>query len=96
MIPQSIIINGNIWIIEEKKEIIWNGSTCWGLCCFDSKTISIKSGLSKKSKMVTAIHEIFHAMSYEFKMKFPRRKEEKMADKFSIELFELFNIKFKK
>lgn len=95
MIPSSVVINGNIWEIIEEEEIFWEGASCWGLCHYDEKKISIKKSLSKKNKLLVGVHEKIHAILYEHGIKLNEKVDEKIAECLSSELLKIYKMRYK-
>lgn len=69
-IPKNIKIYGKNWAIDYK----WNlkddeGNNLEGLCCFEKRLITIDRLLTKEKKFSVFLHELFHAILFELKIK---------------------------
>lgn len=70
--PKSLEINGNEWQILFRK-LIEGDPYCYGLCCFDTRTITIRTGLKPDERRKTFFHELLHAIDYEYNINIAHR-----------------------
>jgi len=82
-IPKTVVIAGHTITIKYKKEIIYNGSNCWGLYCDDKHIIYLKMGMEKSRKSEVFLHECIHAIEFIHNLKL----SEKSVNLLGIELF---------
>jgi hypothetical protein len=58
-------------------EILWidqfDDPDCMGLCRFDTKQITLKKDMSLQETLETFIHELFHAIEFEYGIKIPHK-----------------------
>lgn len=65
-IPRRInIAPGVVYAVKYKKKIIHGGYECSGLCDPRGRSIYIESGLDKKERVRTFLHELIHAIDFE-------------------------------
>lgn len=99
-LPRSIDVYGKKWSIKYR----WNpkdddGNHALGLCVYDSREIIIDQGSKKEERLPIFLHELFHAIIYELKLRqtsLTSDVEEIIVDNFAEYLNENFCIKIKK
>jgi hypothetical protein len=64
-IPRELVIGENIWFIKFVRCIDGCRDTM-GICDPSEYTIFIRQGLSYKERGSTLLHELYHAISYEY------------------------------
>lgn len=64
-IPKTIWINDSLWKIRFVR-IVDNDPKFMGCCNFETKEICIKVGLSREDRALTFIHEVMHALEFEY------------------------------
>jgi Zn-dependent peptidase ImmA (M78 family) len=69
-LPREIIVGENVWDLVFCKRIDVD-PTAVGVCNNTTKEIVIVSSLSKEEKAVTLIHELLHAIEYEYGIYIP-------------------------
>ena len=67
--PRQIIIKDNIWQIRFCRNIPREPTTTVGLCDPNEQVIWIRDGQKPEERFKTAIHEICHAVCYEYGIK---------------------------
>ena len=65
-IPRNICIKDNIWTVVFKNKIIEHNIECDGLCDPSTYTIYIRTKQSKTETFATFLHELFHAIEFEY------------------------------
>lgn len=96
-LPKTIKILDNVWTVEEKGRVVdENGEKLWGSCCYDGRKIEIKSTLSDYNKLLTYIHEFYHAALFEHGIELKSDIEEMIVECLSSETLKHFDIKLKK
>jgi len=61
----KLIVFGETYKVQFQDEVMDNGKLAMGLFDPVHKTIAIEKGLTKQVTMVTLLHEMGHAVSYE-------------------------------
>lgn len=51
-----------------------------GSCCSDSRQILIRNDLTPRQKTITLIHEILHAMQFEYGIKIPHESVDQLDE----------------
>lgn len=93
MIPKRRTILGKVWKIKEiERPVCDDGAECWGLCDTDKREIFIKSTLTEDQKIRTFLHEVFHAVIHESKVKLTHEKEEDFVSALEQEIIKLFEV----
>lgn len=64
-IPKKIWINENEWTIRFVK-VVDNNVKFLGCCNWETKEIFIKIGLNPKERAMTLVHELLHALEFEY------------------------------
>ncbi len=72
-LPSKIRIKRNIAYAILRQDIIADDPDCMGLCDSKARAIIIRSDLSDKQVIETLIHELFHAVAFEFGVKIPHK-----------------------
>jgi hypothetical protein len=70
-LPSKIRIKKSVAYDVVRQDRIKDDPDCLGLCDGESRIIFIKSGLSDSEELKTLIHEIFHAIEFEFDVPIP-------------------------
>lgn len=69
--PDTIRIGKTSWKISFSNEVLKDD---WaGYCCDESRTIYLAAGMGKKETFVTLVHELLHAMDFDFDIRIPHR-----------------------
>lgn len=89
-IRQEYTIKGQSWKVKRKSKLIHNGSECYGLCEYESRTIYLERGLKGKKLIETFLHEYIHAVLYEMHLDVGEVIEEAVANGISIAITDLF------
>ncbi len=63
--PQKITIDNEEWAIVFKPKLKLRGQSIWGLTDPAKRTIYIHAKADREMRMVTFIHEVLHALSFE-------------------------------
>lgn len=63
MKPVAISIHGKRWAYKRPRRLVYRGDECDGLCNFDKRTISVRSGLAGVYEFEVDLHECRHALS---------------------------------
>lgn len=71
MIPSSVRIKAKIRYEIVYQDEIKSDPTCLGMCCDKKRTIYLKIKQSETSMKKSFIHELLHAMEFEYKIKIP-------------------------
>lgn len=80
-IPKEVLIGDSIWTIKYVRKIPREPKTTEGLCDPGEKIIYIKKGQSYEESQNCLIHELLHAISYEFNFyNIPHKYIYKFAD----------------
>lgn len=66
--PRELVIGGSIWRVRFRRLIEGNANTL-GLCCPATNEISIKTGQTPSERFKTFVHELIHAINYEYSLK---------------------------
>ena len=69
-LPRAIYINENFWKVRY-AEVIKKQPMCQGLCIPHRREILIKLSLSPRERVITFMHELLHAIDYEYDLKIP-------------------------
>jgi len=70
-IPRTLEINGNVWEVIICRKRIPGHSDSVGICDNNEKKIYIDGALSKDEKAKTLIHELLHALEFEYRLNIP-------------------------
>lgn len=65
-LPRQIELKDGIWDVVFKHELKDHGVFCTGLCDPGEKRISIKTGQTPDERFATLLHEVIHAIEFEF------------------------------
>lgn len=96
-LPRSIVIKGQKWIICQRKELFDDdGDACEGLCDYADKKIYIRRGLSRDEKMLTLLHEVFHAGMAEIHIDLGFDMNESITDGVTSILNEIFHFRIRR
>jgi len=92
---KSIIIKNKKWKIRLKSRIVFEGYECNGLCTFKKRTIDIKKGLTDSKYTSVLIHELVHAIIFEYGLDDAMEisLEEVLCDAIESEFMKLFDIR---
>jgi len=70
MIPKRVKVNRRYYTVEMLDQTIdYGGHKCRGLCDWDKKIIYISKKQTKRAIISTFLHELFHAICCEYKIK---------------------------
>jgi hypothetical protein len=75
--PKVILILDQEWTIKFVRRIdiaVQGGYRVMGSCDSDERNISILLGLTPYETFVTFMHEVMHAMEYEYRFEIPHAK----------------------
>lgn len=75
--PERLIIRGEVWVIKFVKTLPGRG---WGLCDPSEKLITLRHTLPKGQLLATLIHEIIHAIEYEYDFELPNHDDLETLD----------------
>lgn len=77
--PKSIYVGHREWRVVFKPNVGMTGKRHnWGLCNNEEKTIYIKTKLDGYNRFVTFVHEVIHAVEYEYGFDIPHKLVECM------------------
>jgi len=98
-VPSKFTIKGKVWTVRTKTKLRLGGDDCDGTCDFETRTITLKRGLSKDKRRQTFLHELFHVVIYEAHInpgtKFGIGLEEVLCDAFVDCLETLFKVSWR-
>jgi hypothetical protein len=66
--PREVFIADECYKVRFKKNL-----DCYGITDSETKTITIKDGLSPRALLATYIHELLHAVEFEKPIKLPHK-----------------------
>ena len=72
-LPHKIRIKSKVAYEVVWAERIGDDETTLGECRYDTKQIVLKTGMSDTEVMKTLIHEVFHAMAFEYDIQIPHK-----------------------
>jgi hypothetical protein len=72
-IPSKIRLKKGVEYQIVRQDLIDDDPSCLGICNGLTKTIIIKTGLSDRLTLETLIHELLHAICFEFEVKIPHK-----------------------
>jgi hypothetical protein len=70
-LPPRIRLKKGVTYEILRQDEIASDPDCMGLCNADNRTIIIKTSLSDTQALETLIHELLHAIAFEFQIKIP-------------------------
>lgn len=71
--PKSVFIRDNKYRIKVVTKIPGESNTTIGLCNWDKKVIHLVKNQSSRGMVRTFIHELLHALAYEYDFKLKHR-----------------------
>ena len=81
------MINGNLWRVRfSRKPGGYSIKEVFGVCCPDDRLIEIAVGIAVKERWDTFVHEVIHALEFEYREEIP--KLQKLLDHKLINLVE--------
>jgi hypothetical protein len=81
--PTELFIGDNVWDIKFVRKPLENDPYCYGLCDPGELTISIRLGQSPEERLKTFLHELLHAVEYEYKIEIPHSLIARLEDPFA-------------
>lgn len=71
--PRQIVIGESLWTVHWKRDIpgARPGRIVMGMTYGDDKEIHIRMRLSAKERLATFVHELLHALEYEYGIAVP-------------------------
>jgi len=78
-IPKTVLVNGNIWEIRYCRSIE-NEPDAVGLCDSHDKEILIVTSICQDEKARTLIHELIHAIEFEYDIQIPHNLVYKLEE----------------
>ncbi len=74
-IPTHIYVRKRRWEVEilEGEYIMYEGRRCRGTACPETRTIELCSKMGRRKMLSTFIHEVLHAIEFEYQIKIPHR-----------------------
>ena len=90
--PQDLEIGENIWEIKFKKKIVEGGVECSGLCDPGDRIIYIKYPQSPEELFSTLVHEVLHAIEFEYEANIGEYKVRKFETGLIQFFGQLFNV----
>lgn len=88
-IPAKVKVAGHIYTIEPCDDVWVDDSDKWGLCDRQKLVIKYFEGLPESRKVDTVLHEIMHALYYEYDLQ-SARSEEEFVTRLSTGLHQVF------
>ena len=72
-IPRTVVVGENVWEVRFVRNMPCADKDrgTLGLCCDDDKEILVRLGIGKTEQAKTLIHEILHALEFEYKFSIP-------------------------
>jgi len=64
--PTDLMIGDNLWEIKFKKKIVESGVECTGLCDPGDRILYIKYPQTGVELFSTLLHEVLHAIEFEY------------------------------
>jgi Zn-dependent peptidase ImmA (M78 family) len=71
-IPRRWLVGDNVWTVKFVRKFKWDGvkdSDLMGLCDPERQEILIKVGIDQKDRIETLVHELLHAIEFEYDIK---------------------------
>ena len=80
-IPSKVDIRGKTWKVRCKKNLVYQGHVCYGLCDLNKRTIYLNKTLnSSKEKLTDSwAHELVHAIVFECVINLSLKQEEMLC-----------------
>lgn len=72
-VPSKIRLKKGVSYQIVRQDLVADDPTCMGICNGLTKTIIIKSNLSDRQTLETLIHELLHAICFEFDVRIPHK-----------------------
>lgn len=88
-IPKQIKVCGHVYEIEACDDAWMDDSEKWGQCDRQKLKIKYFSGLPESRMIETVLHEIVHAIYYEYDLE-TARTEEEFVTRMSAGLYQVF------
>lgn len=64
--PKDLMVGENLWEIKFKRKLIEGGVPCTGLCDPSDRIIYVKYPQTNEELFSTLIHEVIHAIEFEY------------------------------
>lgn len=96
--PKQVTVGDSIWriVFVRKVRLVKNPENVMAATCAETQTIEIVYGLSRKELLETFLHEVMHAIEYEYDINIPHdviyKMEPGLASFFAENIFELVPI----
>ncbi|NCY21739.1 hypothetical protein EBX31_07265 [bacterium] len=75
--PKDIIVGDSVYLVRFVRAIggepAGSDKETLGLCCPGEKEILLKQGMTPRERMSTFIHELLHAIEFEYEIDIPHK-----------------------
>jgi hypothetical protein len=82
-IPRTVVVGETVWDIRFVRKIDDKrsaGKETVGLCNDDDKEICVRLGIGKREQAKTLIHELLHALEFEYQISIPHELVYKLEE----------------
>lgn len=73
-IPRTLMVGDSVWEIRFVRKMPHGNAkdkNTVGMCCDDDKEICVRLGIGKREQAKTLIHELLHALEFEYQISIP-------------------------